>query len=280
MAEVRRSDRLVCLTQLFLENPHTAVSLTDLAERLGAAKSSLSEDLAIVRAVFEQRGIGTFETLTGAAGGIRYIPGVSETFAVEFVRGLQKELAEADRILPGGFLFMSDILGRPDVLDAAGRLFAHRFAGAGAEAVLTVETKGIPLAVSTARYLGLPIVVVRRNQRVTEGSAVSLNYVSGSDRRIQTMSLSRRSLREGSRALIIDDFMKAGGTARALVELLAEFHGRVAGIGVFTATLEPEKKLVNDYVSLVDIGQVDEEGRRVEILFGTYFRKESFRKEG
>ncbi|WP_041303502.1 pur operon repressor [Kyrpidia tusciae] len=271
MAGVRRSDRLVCLTQLFLQNPHTAVSLSDLAERLGAAKSSLSEDLSIVRAVFEQQGLGTFETATGAAGGIRYIPGVSEAFAVDFVRRLQGELADGERILPGGFLFMSDILGRPDVLDAAGRLFAHRFAGAGAEVVMTVETKGIPLAVSTARYLGLPIVVVRRNQRLTEGSAVSLNYVSGSDRRIQTMSLSRRSLREGSRALIVDDFMKAGGTARALVELLAEFGGEAVGIGVFTATLEPEKKLVSEYVSLVDIGRMDEEKRRVETVRGTYF---------
>ncbi|CAB3389243.1 transcriptional regulator of the purine biosynthesis operon (PurR-pRpp) [Kyrpidia spormannii] len=268
---MRRSDRLVCLTQLFLQNPHTAVSLSDLAERLGAAKSSLSEDLSIVRAVFEQQGLGTFETATGAAGGIRYIPGVSEAFAVDFVRRLQGELADGERILPGGFLFMSDILGRPDVLDAAGRLFAHRFAGAGAEVVMTVETKGIPLAVSTARYLGLPIVVVRRNQRLTEGSAVSLNYVSGSDRRIQTMSLSRRSLREGTRALIVDDFMKAGGTARALVELLAEFGGEAVGIGVFTATLEPEKKLVGEYVSLVDIGRMDEENRRVETVRGTYF---------
>ncbi|MBX6396409.1 MAG: pur operon repressor, partial [Alicyclobacillaceae bacterium] len=219
-------------------------------------------------------------TLTGAAGGIRYIPGVSGEFAEGFVGGLREELASADRILPGGFLFMSDVLGRPDVLDAAGRLFAHYFARAGADVVLTVETKGIPLAVSTARYLRLPIVVVRRNHRVTEGSAVSLNYVSGSDRRIQTMSLSRRSLREGAKALIIDDFMKAGGTARALEDLLAEFHGEAVGIGVFMATLEPPKKLVKDYVSLVNIGRVDEDRREVEILYGTYFRDSSWVTKG
>lgn len=271
---VRRSDRLVRLTQMFLEKPHTFMSLSELAGRLGAAKSSLSEDLAILRSAFEEQGLGTLETLTGAAGGIRYVPGVSRQFAASFVEQLRKELASAERILPGGFLYISDVLGRPDILDAAGRLFAHRFAKVRADVVLTVETKGIPLAVSTARYMQLPIVVVRRNQRVTEGSVVSLNYVSGSDRRIQTMSLSRRSLGEGARALIIDDFMKAGGTVKALVELLAEFRGRAVGIGVFMATLEPGQKLVKDYVSLVDIGRVDEENRTVEVLHGTYFRDE------
>ena len=165
---------------------------------------------------------------------------------------------------------MSDVLGRPEVLDTAGKLFASRFQDSGAEFVVTVETKGIPLAVATARFLNVPMVVVRRDHKVTEGSAVSINYVSGS-RRIQTMSLSRRSMPQGTKVLIIDDFMKAGGTAKAVVDLMQEFSVDVVGCGVFIDTTEPQQKLIKDYLSLATLQEVDEETRQVKVVPGTYF---------
>ena len=77
-----------------------------------------------------------------------------------------------------------------------------------------------------ANYLNVPVVIVRRNNKVTEGSTVSINYVSGSSKRIQTMVLSKRSLVEGSNVLIVDDFMKAGGTIKGMVSLLEEFKAK------------------------------------------------------
>jgi purine operon repressor len=162
------------------------------------------------------------------------------------------------------------VLGQPELLDTAGKMFAHKFKDAGAEYVVTVETKGIPLAVATARFLNVPMVVVRRDHKVTEGSAVSINYVSGS-RRIQTMSLSRRSIPERSKVLIVDDFMKAGGTVKALIDLLNEFSVNVVGVGIFMSTSEPEEKVVDEYVSLATLREVNEQSRQVEIVPGTYF---------
>jgi len=272
---MRRSERLVRITQILLSHPHQLISLTDLADMLDAAKSSLSEDLAIVRNVLQEYGTGTLETFTGASGGIRYTPLIDAETSAAFIRDIGLVLESGDRILAGGYLYMSDVLGRPEVLDAAGRMFATVFSNQAAEVILTVETKGIPLAFAAARYLHLPVVVVRRDQRVTEGSAVSINYVSGSGRRIQTMSLSRRSLKEQSRVLIIDDFMKAGGTAQGLVELVSEFKGTTVGIGVFMATGDPADKIVHDYVALSTLIAVDEVERRVDIVRGNYFEKES-----
>ncbi|MFC4768537.1 pur operon repressor [Effusibacillus consociatus] len=269
MSGLRRSERIVRLTQTLLEQPYRLISLTDMAEKLNSAKSSLSEDLAIIREVLLKEGIGTLETQAGAAGGVRYIPGVPDQQVSDFLREMSRLLADPDRILPGGYLYVSDILGRPDVLDKAGRIFAHIFSMSGADYVLTVETKGIPLAVSAARYLHLPTVVVRRDHRVTEGSAVSINYVSGS-RRIQTMSLSRRSLPERSRVLIIDDFMKAGGTAKAMCDLMKEFKAEVVGVGVFMSTSEPTNKMLEDYVALTVLSHVDEITREIRVEPGTF----------
>ncbi|MCX7571975.1 pur operon repressor [Tumebacillus sp. DT12] len=274
MSKMRRSERIVRLTQILLEQPHRVLSLTEMADKLSSAKSSLSEDLAIIREVMEAEGLGTLETQAGAAGGVRYVPGYRRDLGLRFIEGISETLTDGDRILPGGFLYMSDVLGLPEVLDTAGKLFASRFRESGADYVVTVETKGIPLAVATARFLNVPMVVVRRDHKVTEGSAVSINYVSGS-RRIQTMSLSRRSLPQGTKVLLIDDFMKAGGTSKAVIDLMHEFHVDVVGIGVFIDTAEPQNKIVKEYLSLATLQEVDEETRQVKVVPGTYFEEDA-----
>ena len=81
-----------------------------------------------------------------------------------------------------------------------------------ADFILTIETKGIPIALMSARALNLPLVVARRENRINEGPLVTINYLSGSGKSMQTMSLPRRAAAAGQRAIIIDDFMKAGGS--------------------------------------------------------------------
>ena len=112
---------------------------------------------------------------------------------------------------------------------------------------------------------GLPLVAATRDGQITEGPSVSINYVAASSRRIQTMSLPKRSIKEGTRALIVDDFMKGGGTARGMVQLLKEFNVEVAGIGVVIATKEPRNKMVTDYASLMILEEVDEEEKRIKL---------------
>ena len=78
-------------------------------------------------------------------------------------------LADPDRILPGGYLYLSDLLGDPALIREIGRIWATLFAGERIDAVVTVETKGIPLAYATATHLGTSVAIVRRDSRVTEG---------------------------------------------------------------------------------------------------------------
>ena len=73
---------------------------------------------------------------------------------------------------------------------------------------MTVETRGIPLAVFVARVFNIPVVMARRVGQITEGSTVSINYVSGSSKQIQTMALPKRALPSSARVLVIDDFMR------------------------------------------------------------------------
>lgn len=268
--KLRRSGRLVDMTHYLLERPHQLIPLTFFAERYESAKSSISEDLTIIKQTFEQQGVGTVRTLPGAAGGVQYIPKMAAEEADEVVAYLCGQLLRPDRLLPGGYLYMTDILGDPRIMNKIGRLYASIFADRPVDVVMTIATNGIPLAYAVAHFLYVPVVIVRHDNKATEGPMVSINYVSGSSKRIQTMVLSKRSLAEGANVLIIDDFMKAGGTINGMISLLQEFRGNVSGIGVLVESEEAKERLVDEYISLVKLSEVDVKEKRIAVKEGNY----------
>jgi purine operon repressor len=95
---------------------------------------------------------------------------------------------------------------------------------------------------------------------------VSINYVSGSSNTIQTMSLSKRSLKENAEVLIIDDFMKGGGTCKGMEDMMREFNANVVGTAVVIETKEPEKKLVDNYTSLLVLNNAGLKEGKIEIF--------------
>ena len=111
----RRSERLIDMTDYLLKHPRKLVPLTLFAERYSSAKSSISEDLAIIKEVFEERGIGTLQTVSGAAGGVKYQVQVNEEEARQLIHQLCETMTSPARILPGGYLYMTDILGDPAI---------------------------------------------------------------------------------------------------------------------------------------------------------------------
>ncbi|WP_066321869.1 pur operon repressor [Bacillus sp. FJAT-29814] len=269
----RRSERLIDMTSYLLDHPRQLVPLTFFADRYDSAKSSISEDLAIVKETFEQRGIGTLQTVPGAAGGVKFFVNVSKEKAEPFVNELCELIADSERLLPGGYLYLTDILGSPQIVQKAGRIIASAYADAKIDVVMTIATKGITLAYAVASQLNVPVVVVRRDSKVTEGPTVSINYVSGSAKRIQTMVLSKRSMKQGSKVLIVDDFMKAGGTVIGMISMLEEFNAEVAGIAVLVEAEKTEERLVDEYISLVKLSNVDVKDKTIKVEVGNYFQK-------
>jgi purine operon repressor len=217
----------------------------------------LSEDIAILRRTTERYGRGIIETVNGSAGGVRFLPFCSDEADRAFIDRICNGLSAPERKLPGGFLYIADLLSRPDTMSRMGGIFAKRFHKYLPDVIVTVESMGVPIAIMTAQAMGLPLVTARRNHIATEGSTVTVNYVASSNR-IQTMSLSRRLLKNSKRALVIDDFMKGGGTVKGIEELMAEFGVTVVGAGVIVVTKEPEKKSYENYLSLMVLNNADE----------------------
>ena len=251
MDRIRRNERMAALTKILTASPNRIFTLSHFCDLFGAAKSTMSEDIDILKDVLSNFELGKLDTVTGAAGGVRFRPAMGKTEARKMITELCAELMQPSRLLPGGFLYLSDILSTPAIVRGMGIILADQFYESAPDFVLTMETKGIPVALMTADALGVPLVIARRSSNVFEGSAVNINYVTGSTGHIETMSLSRRAVQAGQRALIVDDFLKGGGTAKGMTDLMREFGVDVVGIAFVMATVSPAQKRIHGEKALM-----------------------------
>lgn len=259
MDKIRRNERMAAMTKILSSAPNKIFTLSHFCDMFGAAKSTMSEDIDLLKDVCKAFDLGEVETVTGAAGGVRYRPVMSRASARDYIENLSESLSGESRVLPGGFLYLSDILSTPEIVSTMARIIAGEYYQEEPDFVLTMETKGIPVALMTAEALGVPLVIARRSSKVYEGSAVNINYVSGSSGNIQTMSLSRRAVKEGQRALIVDDFLKGGGTAKGMVDLMAEFNVSVVGMAFVMATQTPQKKRIENARALMQLDVINDD---------------------
>lgn len=265
MEKYKRNERIGAIIKILADNPNKVITYNHFSDKFSAAKSSISEDILVVKKIIENLDMGKIETLSGAAGGVKYVPVLSKEEEKAFLEEVSRKLRDPNRIIPGGFLYYTDILYMPDTVDKLGRIIAGKYFGEKVDYVVTMETKGIPVALMTAKYMNIPLVIVRRRSNVTEGTTVTVNYVSGSSSKIDTMSLSKRAMKTGSNVIIVDDFMKGGGTVTGIIHLMEEFDAEVVGVSVLIASKEPEKKLVDQFHPLLVVDRLDPHGGTIQI---------------
>src|SRR5699024_2298499 len=151
------------------------------------------------------------------------------------------------------------------------QIFASLLSELKIDGVMTIATKGIPLAYAVATYLNVPVVIVRRDPKVNEVSSVSSHYSSASTHTAQPMMLTKQSSSEDANVGLIDDLMKAGGTISGMESLLKEFNANVKAIGVLAeADDEEDERVVKDYTSLIKITDFNMKDKKVEVKPGNF----------
>lgn len=263
---MKRTERVGSIIHILTRNPNKAYSLQYFCDFFGAAKSSISEDIKACNEALDIVGMGRLETETGAKGGVKFVPHISKEALLKLQEEFCEKLSDSSRMLGGNFLYTSDIFFDPQFVKRLATVFAVKFKDCQADYVATVETKGIPLATEVAYLLNLPLVIIRREAKISEGSTVSINYFSGSYDRIQRMSLSKRAIRQNSKVIVIDDFMRGGGSISGISEIVSEFNSSIVGVGVAISSIEPKKKKIEKYTSIIQLGDIDFENKKIETL--------------
>ena len=109
---------------------------------------------------------------------------------------------------------LGDAAARRYVIDEMAAYVESR----GVDAIVAIESRGFLFGMPVADRLGLPFVPVRKPGKLpAERMSVeySLEYGSGQ------LDIHADALGLGSRAIVIDDLLATGGTARAACELVA-----------------------------------------------------------
>ena len=227
------------MTQMLMKSPNKSLALSTFCETFDTAKATASEDLDIIRTAMKRFRFGTLETLPGAAGGVRFRPLIAHEDGLAAVTELCGRMSAPGRVLPGELLYIADLVGDPETLLRMGEIVAGEYYGDEPDFVLTMEMQGIPLAMMTARALGVPVVIARRSVKAYEGAAVHITYPVGSS--FKTMSLPKRLVREGQKTIIVDDVLRTGGTLAGMRSLMDEFNVTVAGTAVLIATEQAQR---------------------------------------
>lgn len=95
------------------------------------------------------------------------------------------------------------------------------------DVVIGVEARGFIFAPALAYHIGAGFVPVRKPKKLpapTERVSYDLEY--GSD----TLEIHKDAIQPGQRVLIADDLLATGGTAAAVVKLVEQLGGEVAGL--------------------------------------------------
>lgn len=141
------------------------------------------------------------------------------------LRALVRDVPDFPR--PGiVFKDITPLLADPSALRLCLDLLAERVAPLRPEAVVAMESRGFIFGAALAARLGLGFVPARKPGKLPAAThRVTYGLEYGTD----CLEIHRDALRPGERALVVDDLVATGGTARAAAELVRVCGGEVAG---------------------------------------------------
>ena len=153
------------------------------------------------------------------------------------------------------------------LFDQIGEEFKHRFADEKINKILTIEASGIGIACIVARHFDVPVIFAKKSKSINiEGDVYVAEVESFTHKCKNQVIVSKKFLNPEDKVLIIDDFMRGGGSIKGLVEIFSEVDISIVGIGVAIVNIEPEKKKVQNYFPIVHLGEVDETAKSVEVI--------------
>ena len=129
-----------------------------------------------------------------------------------------------------GILFydITTALENPIGLKAIMDAFIEHYKDQKIDKVIGTEARGFIFAPTIAYALGAGFVPVRKPNKlpsITIGVNYALEY--GTDR----LEIHADAIKPGERVLIIDDLLATGGTAHAVIQLVSQLGGEIAGFG-------------------------------------------------
>lgn len=121
----------------------------------------------------------------------------------------------------------------PVLMDEIGRTFAEHFQDKNITKVITIESSGIAPAFTTAAYLKVPMVILKKQTSKTLHEDVYQTRITSFTKGTSyELTLFKGYIAEGDNVLLIDDFLANGEAAMGGSRLVEMAGANLAGIGI------------------------------------------------
>ena len=149
---------------------------------------------------------------------------------------LEEKILTTGVIKEGNVLKVDSFLNHQidiDIMRQMAYEFKRRFRGVEVNKVLTIEASGIAIATLLGDLYDVPVVFAKKSQTAnsTDDKYISHAY-SFTHKKLNDVFISKPYLHATDKVLIVDDFLADGEAAHALIDLVKQAGGEIAGIGI------------------------------------------------
>ena len=144
----------------------------------------------------------------------------------------EKILAEA-AILPGGVLKVGSFLNQQVdtvFMKEIGEEIADLYRDDEITKILTIESSGIPIAISAGFAMGLPVVYAKKNKSSNiSGDCYTTPVKSFTHGDTNNVVVTKEYISPDDRILIVDDFLAHGSALNGLINIVEQAGATVVG---------------------------------------------------
>ncbi len=149
---------------------------------------------------------------------------------------LEERILSDGNIKQGNILKIDNFLNHQidvDIMRQIAYELKRRFCGVEVNKILTIEASGIAIATMLGDVYNVPVVFAKKSETAnsTDDNYVSHAY-SFTHKKMNKVFVSKPYLHPTDKVLIVDDFLAEGQSVHALIDLVHQAGGEVAGIGV------------------------------------------------
>ena len=149
---------------------------------------------------------------------------------------LEEKILSDAIIKPGNILKIDNFLNHQIDIGIIRQIaieLKRRFSGVEINKILTIEASGIAIATMLGHLYDVPVVFAKKSETAnsTDNKYVSQAY-SFTHKNMNKVFVSKPYLHPTDRVLIVDDFLADGQATHALIDLVHQAGGEVAGIGI------------------------------------------------
>ncbi|MBS4172918.1 xanthine phosphoribosyltransferase [Bacillus sp. FJAT-49736] len=152
------------------------------------------------------------------------------------MKSLKERIRTEGRVISDGVLKVDSFLNHqvdPELTMEMGKEFASYFGSKGITKVLTIESSGIPPALTTALELGVPMVFAKKQKPLTMKGDVWVERVFSFTKQIENeIHIGKSFIAQEDKVLIVDDFLAHGEAALGLASIVKQAGAEVVGIGI------------------------------------------------